>query len=107
MSSVAEARIGPARDREHDLILVCIAIVWAGILLGFGHEIVQHIQSGERPYPLIVHVHGAVFVGWLVLLTTQVLLIRGGRFAIHRRLGLAGAGLAAVMIVLGPATAFY
>src|SRR6202012_6103207 len=44
---------------------------------------------------------------WLVLLTVQLLLIRGNRHDIHRKLGIWGAALAAIMIVLGPATAIY
>jgi hypothetical protein len=56
-------------------------------------------------YPLIVHFHAVAFVGWLVLFTVQVALIRTARADIHRRLGIAGAVLAAMMVALGPATA--
>jgi hypothetical protein len=54
-----------------------------------------------------VHFHAAAFVGWLVLLTVQVGLVRAGRTDIHRKLGVLGVGLAAVMMVLGPATAIH
>jgi hypothetical protein len=40
-----------------------------------------------------------------MLLTAQVLLIRSSKLALHRRLGIAGAALAALMIVIGPSTA--
>jgi uncharacterized membrane protein YozB (DUF420 family) len=73
--------------------------------LGFGPELVQHIQSGEAPYPLIVHLHAAAFMAWIVLLMAQSLLIRTGRRQLHRRLGVAAIALAAVMLVLGPAVA--
>ena len=56
-------------------------------------------------YPLIVHLHAVAFVGWLTLFTAQVALIRGNRVDLHRRLGAAGALLAALMVVIGPATA--
>ncbi len=46
-------------------------------------------------------------VSWLVLFTVQVALIRNARADLHRRLGMAGAGLAAAMVVLGPATALH
>ena len=52
-----------------------------------------------------MHFHAAAFVGWMVFFTVQVAAIRTGHPALHRRLGLLGAGLAAVMAVLGPATA--
>ena len=73
--------------------------------MGFGPEIVKHVQTHAKPFPLIVHFHAAAFVGWLVLFTVQVLLIRTKRGALHRKLGFAMLGVAAVMMVLGPATA--
>src|SRR5690242_6603851 len=98
----------PFSDRRSDrsFFLLYVVLIWAGILFGFVPEMIQHVRE-HRPFPLIVHLHAVAFVGWLVLLTAQVLLIRFARHDIHRRLGLFGAGLAAVMIVLGPATAFY
>jgi hypothetical protein len=41
-----------------------------------------------------------------VLLATQVLLVRTGRVAVHRRLGFAALILIPAMVVLGPATAY-
>ena len=52
-----------------------------------------------------MHFHAVAFVGWLVLFTVQVLLIRTARADFHRKLGMVGVILAVVMIFLGPATA--
>jgi hypothetical protein len=51
--------------------------------------------------PLLVHAHGIVFMSWVALFVTQNRLVVGGNLALHRTLGLAGAALAALMIVLG------
>jgi len=80
-------------------------MVWVGVLSGFGTDSYDHIRKFGLDYPLIVHFHAVAFVGWLVLFTTQVLLIRSARPNLHRKLGASGAVLAAVMILLGPATA--
>jgi len=80
-----------------------VAAIWCGVLGGFGPELAQHLRGGEAPYPLIVHLHAAAFTGWLLLLSAQVLFIRTGRWQLHRRLGTAAIGLAAVMLFLGPA----
>lgn len=96
-----EARCAPDRD----FFLFCVAAIWLGIGMGFVPQILHRIETLAPPYPLIVHFHAFAFVGWLVLLTVQLLLIRARRVDIHRQLGVAGAALACVMLALGPATA--
>lgn len=75
------------------------------VLSGFGTDTFNHLSKYGLDYPLIVHFHAVAFVGYLTLFTVQVALIRSARIDVHRKLGTAGAALAAVMIVLGPATA--
>jgi len=75
------------------------------VLSGFGTDSFNHVSKYGLDYPLIVHFHAVAFVGWLTFFTVQVGLIRTARADIHRRLGILGAGLAAIMVVLGPATA--
>jgi hypothetical protein len=50
---------------------------------------------------MLLHVHGAVFSLWVLLLITQTSLVAAKRVDVHRRLGLLGFGLACVMVVLG------
>jgi len=96
----------PARpEADRNAFLLLTALVWFGVVSGFGTDSFNHLRRHGLDYPLIVHFHAVAFVGWLTLFTTQVMLIRGGRADIHRRLGLAGAALAGVMLILGPATA--
>jgi hypothetical protein len=97
----------PYRKSDRNFFLAYVMLLWLGILGGFVPEIVNHIARHKPSFPLIVHVHAAVFVGWLVVLTAQVLLIRRRRPDLHRKLGVAAMGLAALMVVIGPATAFY
>jgi hypothetical protein len=55
----------------------------------------------QAPLPnRLVHIHGAVFTCWIVLLITQTLLVSAHRLDIHRRLGLVGFGLACIMPVV-------
>jgi hypothetical protein len=53
------------------------------------------------PFTTLVYVHGALFTAWVLLFIVQTALIAGRRVAVHRRLGIAGAVLAAAMIVAG------
>jgi hypothetical protein len=90
---------------DRNAVLLFTALVWVGVLSGFGTDSFEHLRKYGLDYPLIVHLHAVAFVGWLVLFTVQVALIRTARADIHRRLGVAGAVLAAMMVVLGPVTA--
>lgn len=90
---------------DRNFFLLYAGLIWLGIAMGFGGDVARHIQSHERPYPLIVHFHAAAFMGWLALFTVQIVLIRTKRLELHRNLGFAMAGLAGVMVVLGPVTA--
>jgi hypothetical protein len=49
----------------------------------------------------LIHVHGAVFTSWILLLIAQTFLVAVGRADLHRRLGLLGFGLASLMVILG------
>jgi uncharacterized integral membrane protein len=96
----------PARaSADRNAFLLLTTLVWVGVLSGFGTDSFNHLSKYGLDYPLIVHFHAVAFVGYLVLFTVQVALIRTARADIHRQLGTAGAVLAAMMVVLGPATA--
>lgn len=81
--------------------LIWVLLIWAAVLAGFVPEIVSHYKTGAPPQPMMVRAHGTAFVGWLVLLTVQLFLIRSRKVQIHRWLGVAGAVLAGGMVVLG------
>ena len=90
---------------DRNFVLIVLAAIWAGVLAGFVPDIFEHFTGKHVQYAPIVHFHAAVFLGWLVLLTTQMTLIRSGRVHLHRKLGLLGLAMIPVMLVLGPATA--
>jgi hypothetical protein len=95
----------PNHPWDRNFFLVMVALAWLGILRGFGGDIADHVQKHKPAFAAIVHVHAVVFVLWLVLFTVQILLIRSGKLALHKRLGFALVYLAGVMVLLGPATA--
>lgn len=63
------------------------------------------IPSGRRaPLSLLAAAHGVVFFAWLGIFLAQAVLVADRRIHIHRRLGVAAAFVAAVMIPLGYVT---
>src|SRR5260370_26373081 len=56
----------------------------------------------KAPVPnWLIHLHGAAFTSWILLLIAQTTLVASNRVDVHRKLGLAGFGLACLMVVLG------
>lgn len=97
------ARLADRGRWDRNFLLLMVALIWLGILMGFVPEIVHRVEV-HRAFPTVVYFHGAVFVGWLCLLTIQVLLVRFRRVDLHRELGMAGVALYGAMVVLGLTT---
>lgn len=60
--------------------------------------------TGAPAVPPIVHLHAAVFTGWMLLYAGQNLLVFGDRRDLHRKLGIAGAILVPALVIVGYAT---
>ncbi len=80
--------------------------ILAAVLLGFARTFFlrrwfpEWAQAHGAPEPYF-YFHGALFTLWFALLLVQPSLVAAGRLDLHRRLGRLGAGLAAVMVVVG------
>jgi uncharacterized membrane protein YozB (DUF420 family) len=92
------------RRQDRNFFLLMVGLLWLGVLMGFVPEMINRVRAHDL-FPAVVYVHAAVFVGWLGLLTAQVLLIRSRRVDLHRELGMAGTALYGAMLVLGVVTA--
>ncbi len=93
------------RHADRAALIVFLVFSWIVILIGFGSSIDHRIVAHARAFTALTYVHTAVFMAWPALLTVQVVLVERGRIHLHRKLGLAGLGLAVLMVILGPATA--
>ncbi len=91
----------PHRPGDRNFFLLYVLVIWLAVFAGFGPTIVRHMRSDAAPFPIAVHVHAIVTVAWLLLLTSQALLIRGRRVRLHRKWGTAGALLAVAVVLVG------
>ncbi|MGD0799484.1 MAG: hypothetical protein ABR910_17345 [Acidobacteriaceae bacterium] len=89
----------PAWDR---VFFASMALVlWATVLYGFAKT---YFLAGMVAAPLpnkLIHIHGAAFTLWMVLLVVQIGFVSAGKIAWHKKLGLYGFGLAVAMLILG------
>jgi FtsH-binding integral membrane protein len=91
----------PGRRFDHIFFSGMAWLMAATVFLGFAPT---YYLAGmfRAPLPsLIIHLHGAAFTGWILLLLTQTSLVSTGRVDIHRRLGIAGFLWACLMTALG------
>ena len=65
------------------------------------------VTSCKNPFTLLVHIHGALFTAWVLLFIVHTALVATHRVAVHRRMGMAGAALAAAMITAGTSIAIF
>ena len=81
--------------------LLVVAIVFAGFAQTF------YLKSWFDAPPLsnLLFVHGFVMSAWLALFVGQTALVESGRVNLHRRLGVIGAALAVLLVVVGVAAA--
>ena len=95
------------RDWERVFFTGTAAVMAAAVFTGFARTFFLRPWFPEVPAPPepIFLVHGLVFSVWMVLLLVQTTLIATDRRALHRSLGMFGAGLAVAVVTLGIAGA--
>jgi hypothetical protein len=84
-----------------DFFALMPVLLWAAVLFGFTKT---YFGAGMVMAPLpnvLIHIHGAAFTLWMVLLVVQTGLISTHHVKWHMKLGVAGFCLAVAMVVLG------
>jgi hypothetical protein len=101
-SNPARSRNGlPGRRYDHWFFSVMAFLMLGKVFVGFART---YYLAGvfRAPLPsLTVHIHGATFSCWIILLIMQTSLVSAGRVDVHRRFGIGGFLLACLMVVLG------
>ena len=91
----------PGRRFDHYFFSGTAWLMLLCVLVGFGPT---YYLAGVFNAPLpsrIIHIHGALFSCWILLLIAQNSLAWSGRVDIHRKLGLFGFLMACLMVLVG------
>jgi FtsH-binding integral membrane protein len=95
------ASVLPGRRYDHVFFSSLALLMLVTVFVGFARTYYL-VGVFNAPLPsLTIHLHGAAFSCWILLLVTQTSLVAAGRVDIHRRLGIAGFLLACLMVILG------
>src|SRR5688572_20645333 len=90
------------RNRFYAVIALALAAL---ILVAFARTYYLREWFTVPPINLLLHLHSIAFTAWFVLFVIQTRLIAKQNYKTHMQLGVAGLVLAAVVFVLGVATA--
>jgi hypothetical protein len=71
------------------------------MFVGFARNYYLRTWLGTRPISFMVHVHGMVMTAWVALFLVQTAFVARRRVDLHRKLGIGGAVLAGMIVVLG------
>lgn len=91
------------RERWFYVVMSIAAVIT--VFAGFSRTYYLRPYFNTAPLMPLLHLHGIVFTSWLALFLVQTTLVAAHRTDIHRRLGILGGVIAALMIVIGPITA--
>ena len=95
------------RRFDRRLYLGASLIFFALVFWTFARTFYLKPFFGTPPLSALLHIHGAVMTGWVVLLVVQTSLIAAHRVHWHRRLGVFGAVWAALVVIVGSVTTLH
>jgi hypothetical protein len=102
MSTVATADVRSASVFTPSFYFWMTLLMAFFVFSGFGMTYWVPLATGTFPTaPPVVHLHGAVYFSWMILLVTQSALVSSRNVALHRSLGLLGIALATAAIMMG------
>ncbi len=87
------------RGRYFYILLAVIAA--AIVFVGFSRTFFLNSLFAKRDLSPLYLVHGVVFASWIALFIVQTWLVASDRTSVHRRLGVVGGILAALMVIVG------
>jgi uncharacterized membrane protein YozB (DUF420 family) len=96
-----------ARDRAAGFYLAIPLVGVAAIAIGFSTTYFMPMWRRTLDVPPVVHLHGALNLSWVILVISQVLLVRERQTPLHRRIGLIGLPLAIAMLITGCVVALW
>ncbi|HEY6572443.1 MAG TPA: hypothetical protein VI198_03920 [Candidatus Eisenbacteria bacterium] len=100
MSDLSPSAVAPRRQDRAFYTIMAVAIIFV-VFAGFAPTFYLRGMFETKPLSTLLILHGTLFTTWIVLLFVQTRLVATRRTPIHRKLGVAGGILAAVMPVVG------
>jgi hypothetical protein len=104
---MATAVASQPKLRSDDIFFPAMALLILGVVVfGFAHTYFFAGMLRAKLPNALVHIHGALFVGWIFFLVIQTSLVAAHKVKWHMTLGVGGVILPPLMVVFGVLTLF-
>jgi hypothetical protein len=100
--SAAAVRTGRRTRRFYVGMAIAIAIT---VFAGFSRSYFLKAWYGTPELSRLLHIHGLVFTTWVLFFLAQTTLVASGKTYLHRRMGIGGAVLATLVLIVGTTVA--
>src|SRR4051794_25885732 len=104
--SVSSAAIRTRRRTRRFYVGMAIAFAIT-VFAGFSRTYFLKAHFGAPALAPLLHLHGLIFTTWFLFFLAQTTLVATGRTYLHRRMGIAGAILAALVLIIGTMVAIH
>jgi hypothetical protein len=102
--AVSTAAVATRRRTRRFYVGMAIAIAIT-VFAGFSRSYFLKAWYGTPELGRLLHLHGLVFTTWVLFFLSQTVLVATGRTYLHRRMGIAGAVLALLVLIVGTTVA--
>lgn len=99
---ITESALGTHAAERSSFFFWLSVLLLSFLLIGFAPTLYLRAFVSVEPIPAYLHVHGIVLTSWYVWLIVQTYMVRSGRTATHRRLGVIGAVIGLAVVFAGP-----
>ena len=104
MGTVSAAAARTARRTRRFYVGMALAIAIT-VFVGFSRSYFLKSWYGTPELSRLLHLHGLVFTTWVLFFLLQTTLVASGRTYLHRRMGIGGAVMAALVVIVGTTVA--
>lgn len=96
-----------ARDRATRFYLGMALVFLVSVAIGFSTTYILPMARRSFSAPVVVHLHGAASLSWVLLLIAQTWFVRSVKTPLHRRLGILAVPVAVTIWLSGILTAHW
>lgn len=104
VTTPVDATLG-RKSAERRFYIGAAVVALLVVLTGFARSYYLKGAFGAPELTALKHLHGLVMTAWFTLFFVQVMLVETGRTPVHRKLGVVGAIVAVLVVVVGTTTA--